>query len=108
MRRGHASQHVQLRHDVHQRALLDLDVALRPPGRQGLSVQAWMPGQGGVYGVDDAVRKIGLIGSVAVGVSKHDPVGAAAARTSTSVARSWAKRWRPVRLSPDGAPAIRR
>jgi hypothetical protein len=36
-----------------------------------------MPGQGGVYSVDDAVREIGLISSVAVGVSKHDPVGAA-------------------------------
>src|SRR3989442_9383639 len=63
--------------DVHQRALLYLGVALRNPGRKALSVQIRMPGQSGVYGVDDEVEEIGLVCSVAVGAGEDYPVGAA-------------------------------
>src|SRR5262252_7906355 len=63
--------------DVHERALLYLSMALCNPGRKAPGVQIWMSGQGSVHGVDDEVEEIGLIGGVAVGASKHHPVGAA-------------------------------
>jgi hypothetical protein len=63
--------------DVHECTLLYLSVALRDPGRKALGIQVWLPGKGGVEGVDDEVEKIRLIGGVAVGASKHHPVGAA-------------------------------
>src|SRR4030095_211466 len=63
--------------DVHECTLLYLSMALRNPGRKAPSVQAWMPCQSGVHGVDNEVEEIGLICSVAVGASKNHPVGTA-------------------------------
>src|SRR5688572_4788937 len=74
---GHTSQNIQLMRDVHECTLLYLTVALRNPGRKALCVQVWLRAKGGVHGVNDEVEKIGLIGSVTVGASKHHPVGAA-------------------------------
>src|SRR5215831_11747538 len=63
--------------DVHERTVLYLGVALRNPGRKAPGVQIWMSAQSGVHGVDDEVQEISLIGGIAVGASKHHPVGAA-------------------------------
>src|SRR5262249_3020806 len=63
--------------DVHECTLLYLGMALRNPVRKAPGVQAWMPCQSGVHGVDDEVEEIGLICSIAIGASKNHPVGAA-------------------------------